>query len=52
LLRGWTAQQLKIHFGQHIFDGTYGPIVQSLSVVLVFWLICWWLYRQRIFLRI
>ncbi len=51
-IRGWTAGQLKVHFGQDIFAGTCGPIVQSLSVLLVFWLICWWLYRQKVFLRI
>ena len=43
---------LEIHLGQDVFAGTYGPIVESLSVLLVFWLICWWLYRQKVFLRI
>jgi heparan-alpha-glucosaminide N-acetyltransferase len=52
LIRGWTAETLQIHFGQEIFAGTYGPILESLSVLAVFWLICWWLYRQKIFIRI
>jgi len=75
LLRGWTADQLRIHLGSNIFrrvadwaqrminyslvsfdamlhPGDYSPIVQSLMVLLVFWLICWWLYRQKLFVRI
>ena len=52
LIRKWTARTREIHLGQDIFTGTYGPIVESLSVLLVFWLICWWLYRQKVFLRI
>jgi heparan-alpha-glucosaminide N-acetyltransferase len=34
------------------FDPVYLPIVRSLSVLLAFWLVCWWLYRQRIFVRL
>lgn len=43
---------LKTHFGQEIFSGVYGSIKQSIAVVLVLWLACLWLYRQRIFVRI
>ncbi|HLW68502.1 MAG TPA: hypothetical protein VKS79_24500 [Gemmataceae bacterium] len=39
-------------YGFVLRSGDYSPIMQSLSVLLVFWLICWWLYRQRVFLRI
>jgi predicted acyltransferase len=28
------------------------PIVESLSVVFVFWLVCLWMYRRKIFVRI
>jgi predicted acyltransferase len=36
----------------HLFDGTYGPIVKSVTVLSILWLICLWLYRRGIFLRI
>lgn len=52
LMHHWTAKMLKVHFGQTIFDGPYGPMVEAVSVFCVFWLICWWLYRQKIFVRI
>jgi predicted acyltransferase len=52
LIRPWTARTLKTHFGQGIFDGTYGPISESVAVLFVLWLACWWMYRSRIFIRI
>lgn len=30
----------------------YGPILQSAGVLLVMWLVCLWMYRRKIFLRI
>jgi predicted acyltransferase len=52
LLKGYTARTLKTHFGPHLFDGTYGPLIESASVLLVFWLICLWMYRNKIFVKI
>lgn len=36
----------------HLFGGTYGPIVQSVAVLGVLWLVCLWMYRRGVFLRI
>jgi predicted acyltransferase len=33
-------------------NNTFGPITQSAAVLLVMWLICLWMYRRGIFLRI
>ena len=55
LARGWTKETLEIHLGNdysQILGLPYAPIVEATSVVLVFWLFCYWLYRQKIFLRI
>jgi heparan-alpha-glucosaminide N-acetyltransferase len=55
LLKPWTSRTLRTHFGQSLFD-VFGeanqPIVQSTLVGLVFWLICYWMYRQKVFIRI
>lgn len=57
-LGGWTSRTLVTHFGKDLFElyglvgSEYAPIVQSCSVLLVFWLFVFWLYRQRIFVRI
>jgi len=55
LLSGWTAQNLQKHFGQNIFlllGENYTPLIRANLVLLCFWLFIWWLYRQRVFLRI
>jgi predicted acyltransferase len=52
LMKPWIRDTLKRHLGQHIFEGTYGPIVQNASVVFVIWLIALWMYRRKIFVRI
>ena len=39
----------------HTFEhaaGQYAPIAESAATLLVLWLICLWMYRRRIFLRI
>jgi heparan-alpha-glucosaminide N-acetyltransferase len=52
LLKPWTGRTLRIHLGQWWFTGDYGPIWQATAVLLVLWLFCFWMYRQKIFLRI
>jgi predicted acyltransferase len=52
LLKPWVANTLKTHFGQGLFAGDHGPILQSASVLFVLWLLCFWMYRKKIFLRI
>jgi predicted acyltransferase len=49
---GPIDRAIRAIFGPAGFNPIYVPIVQSASVLLVFWLICWWLYRQKIFVRI
>jgi len=51
-VKTWANETYRIDLGQGLFDGTYGPMVQAVSVLVVFWLICLWLYRQKAFLRI
>jgi len=46
---------IRTHLGRGVFEvfgAAYGPIVQNLSVLLVFWLILWWMYRKQLFIRI
>ena len=55
LLPGWTAATLRTHLGQNIFQlwgAANEPALESVMVGLTFWLVCWWMYRQRIFLRV
>jgi predicted acyltransferase len=55
LIPGWVHRTLKTHFGSGVFEFVaepYRPFVASLWVLLFMWLVCYWLYRQRIFIRI
>ncbi len=43
------------HFGRRIFvtlAGDYAPIAQFSTLLLILWLILFWMYRRKIFLRI
>jgi predicted acyltransferase len=51
----FIAASLRTHLGEGTFrvaGDPYLPFVQGLAVVLVMWLILFWMYRRRIFLRI
>jgi predicted acyltransferase len=52
LMKGWVRGTLKTHIGQNIFTGTYGPMIDAFAVLLVLWLVCLWMYRKKIFVRI
>ena len=48
----WIRETLARHTNPEWFTGTYGPMVGRGGVLLVIWLLCWWLWRQKVFLRI
>jgi len=62
LLRGWTANKVVgIHltgFLETVFgpdalrDDMYGRLIEPTAVVIVFWLVAYWMYRQRYFIRV
>jgi predicted acyltransferase len=52
LLPGWITGTLKTHLGRNVFEGDYGIVWQRCTVLAVLWLVCWWMYRRKIFLRI
>ena len=49
---GWIRENLRIHLGPELFSGYLGPVMERVGVLAVLWLLCWWLYRQRAFLRL
>jgi heparan-alpha-glucosaminide N-acetyltransferase len=65
LMRGFVRERLRMHIDPAWFKGMYepifeptwfgslyGPIFETAGILLVLWLICWWMYRRGIFLRI
>lgn len=52
---GFIVRSFRIHIDQDVFKyfgEAYEPLFAGAVVLLVFWLILYWLYRQRIFIRI
>ncbi|MFK5922533.1 MAG: DUF5009 domain-containing protein [Verrucomicrobiota bacterium] len=55
LMKPWTTSLLKKHLGPETFNALgemNAPFIQASAVGLFFWLICWYLYKQKIFVRI
>jgi heparan-alpha-glucosaminide N-acetyltransferase len=51
----FISAALPRHLGEHwaTFAGTaYEPLIHGAGVLLIEWLILWWMYRRRIFLRV
>jgi predicted acyltransferase len=52
---GFVGENLKVHLGQQAFlarGDTYAEPLEGAAVLAVFWLVCLWMYRRRLFLRI
>jgi heparan-alpha-glucosaminide N-acetyltransferase len=55
LMKPWIRERIKLHFGQNLFERfgtTYAPMVEMAAILMVLWLVSWWMYRRKIFLRI
>jgi heparan-alpha-glucosaminide N-acetyltransferase len=55
LMKPFVRERLKLHTRQDIFDvfgKTYAPMVEMAAILMVLWLISFWMYRRKIFLRI
>jgi predicted acyltransferase len=54
-LEGFVASALERHLGKAPFlllGAPFEPVLRGLAVLLVFWVVLFWMYRRRIFLRI
>ena len=54
-IHGFVLESFRIHLGRKIFSvfgSNYEPLIAGATVLLVYWLILFWMYRRRIFLRI
>ena len=55
MMKGFVLENVHRHLGDGwmaLFDERYHPMVEGGVIVIVFWLILFWLYRQKAFLRI
>ncbi|HUR47101.1 MAG TPA: DUF5009 domain-containing protein [Candidatus Saccharimonadales bacterium] len=55
LFEGFIMKALKTNLGQNAFQfmgNAYEPFLHGAATLLVFWLILYWMYRRKLFLRI
>ena len=52
LWKRWIAERFEVYLGDEIFSGSFGPMIQSVCVFAILWLICLYLYRNKLFIRI
>jgi predicted acyltransferase len=55
LFEDFIGSSLNIHLGRNIFKimgEPYAPLLHGAAVLLVLWLILFWMYRRKLFLRI
>jgi hypothetical protein len=55
LFEEFISASLDIHLGKSIFKALgepYEPLLHGAVVLLILWLILFWMYRRKLFLRI
>ena len=56
LLKSWVRETVRRHFGQEVYDIPFGkpyaPMVEAAVFLLFAWVVCWWMYRKKVFVRI
>lgn len=55
LIEGFITSSFRTHLGRDAFGllgSAYAPFLQGVAVLLVLWLILFWMYRRKLFLRI
>lgn len=52
LLHRWLNRAVGVFTFHFSFFGTFAPVAQSTAVLLVMWYLCYWLYKQRIFIKL
>ncbi len=52
LASGWIRQSLRQHVPGDWTSTFWAPMIERCGALAVLWLLCWWLHRQRAFLRL
>jgi heparan-alpha-glucosaminide N-acetyltransferase len=55
LFEDFVQQTFKIHLGMapfNVFGPAFQPLLLGMAVLATFWVILWWMYRRKLFLKI
>jgi predicted acyltransferase len=54
-VKGFILDSVRTHFGKDVF-AAFGPeyvdLTQGATVLLVYWLVLWWMYARKVFVRV
>ena len=55
LMEDFIVTAFETHLGPHVFElagKTFAPLLEGAAVLFVYWLVLFWMYRRKLFLRI
>ena len=55
LLKPFIRERLKLHIGPKVFESfgqIYAPMLEMVWILALLWLVAWWMWRRKIFLRV
>ena len=58
LLPDWFVGRLRTHLGDGFFTlwglvpAAYASLVSGIAILTIMWLVCYWCYRQKVFIRV
>ncbi len=52
LLSPWIRTTAKTYLGNALFSGPYGIVAERSVTLMALWLFCYWLHRNRFFIRV
>ena len=54
LMKNWTKGLLQTHLPEAFWKwtGAWEPFVEATLVVMFFWLLLYWMYRNKIYIRV
>lgn len=52
LCAGWIRENLHKHLPDSAFPADWLPVIERSGVLFVLWIVCWWLYKQKAFLKL
>ena len=52
VLDGWFDRAVGVFTAHYEFLGTFSAVAQATTVFAAMWLICYWLYRRKVFIKI
>jgi predicted acyltransferase len=55
LLKSWVKESLTRHFGATVYESfgkAWAPMAEAGFFLIFCWVVCWWMYRKKIFVKI